>query len=240
MGQPVVHLEVDGGSVAYTVAGDGPGLLIPWCNFPWAESTFAGVLADYFRVVVAAPRGYAAGSRLAPAEQYGARLLLDDLLAVCDAVGMRRFSVFGYSLTAAVAVWLARESDRVDAVVAGGFPFLGDYSVLLEDVHERIAELDGDPGFDPRAALAFYEDLARMAPGGLLDGFAAPLLSFWGSDDEVLEAFEGRAHLEAGLRRRAVDFRVLEGTDHAMTALTIDAMLPAVVEWLSDRGSGPE
>jgi hypothetical protein len=71
-----------------------------------------------------------------------------------------------------------------------------------------------------------------LAPGGLLDGLDCPVFSFWGSRDEVLEDFEGLAHLEAGLASRGIDYRVLDGTDHSTTALTLERVLPDVVEWL--------
>ena len=45
-----------------------------------------------------------------------------------EAAGFGRFSVFGYSFTGAFAPWLAHLTDRVDAVVSGGFPIVADYS----------------------------------------------------------------------------------------------------------------
>lgn len=233
----VQELALDGGgSLAYVLTGDGPPLLVPYCNLPWLQLPIGAALAQHFTVLFAAPQGYALSSRLGPDGTYSARLLVSDLLAVCDAVGMARFSVLGYSLTAAVSAWLAGVTDRVDAVVAGGFPLLIDYGVMLADVRARTAPPPGEPpvdlGFDVRAAAAFYEDLAQLAPGGLLDGLDCPVFSFWGSRDEVLEDFEGLAHLEAGLASRGIDYRVLDGTDHSTTALTLERVLPDVVEWL--------
>jgi pimeloyl-ACP methyl ester carboxylesterase len=241
----VQELALDGGgSLAYVVTGNGPPLLVPYCNLPWLQLPIGAALAQHFTVLFAAPQGYALSSRLGPDETYSARLFVSDLLAVCDAVGMARFSVLGYSLTAAVSAWLAGVTDRVDAVVAGGFPLLIDYGVMLADVRARTAPPTAGPpgeppveppvdlGFDVRAAAAFYENLARLAPGGLLDGLDCPVFAFWGSRDEVLEDFEGLAHLEAGLASRGIVYRVLDGTDHSMTALTLERVLPDVVEWL--------
>jgi pimeloyl-ACP methyl ester carboxylesterase len=126
--EDVAELRVDGTSLQYTLRGSGPGLLVPVCNFPWLDMPYFDALAKHFTVVAASPRGYQASTRLAETESYSGELLVRDLLAICDGVGLERFSVLGYSLTAAMAAQLARESSRVDAVVAGGFPLLGSYA----------------------------------------------------------------------------------------------------------------
>ena len=117
----MAELRESGASLQYTVRGCGDGLLVPVCNFPWLDMPYLDVLAKHFTVVAASPRGYQASTRLAQTESYSGELLVKDLLAICDAVGLDRFSVLGYSLTAAMAAQLARTSTRVEAVVAGGF-----------------------------------------------------------------------------------------------------------------------
>ena len=99
-------------------------------------------------------------SRLPEPAQYDAQMLFDDLLAVCDRVGLGGFSVLGYSLTAAMAASLARASDRVDALVAGGFPLLGSYERVLRRA-QRMRRIFPIPLFDARAVLAFSRYLAR-------------------------------------------------------------------------------
>lgn len=103
----MAELRVTEASLQYTVRGSGPGLLVPVCNFPWLDMPFLDVLAAHFTVVAASPRGYQGSTRLAEAESYTGELLTTDLLAVCDHVGLDTFAVLGYSLTAAMAVWLA-------------------------------------------------------------------------------------------------------------------------------------
>jgi pimeloyl-ACP methyl ester carboxylesterase len=243
-----VHsLEVDRATLAYTVSGSGPGLLVPWCNFDWNDTTYVDTLAASFTVVVAAPRGYAKSTWLDDGSYHAAQLF-EDLLAVCDAVGLDRFSLFGYSLTAAVSVRLAAASDRVDAVVAGGFPWCADLSKLQADVRARTdvpdeareRELSVQLGFDVRAARAFYDDLSHLPPGALVDDVSRPLFTFWGSDDEVIDGFEGIGHLEAALRDRGIGYRVMPGPDHAATLLSLDGLLPELTAWLlAATGSRP-
>jgi pimeloyl-ACP methyl ester carboxylesterase len=163
-------LRVGDASMSYSVRGDGPGLLVPWCNFPWPDMPFVDTLADRFTVVLASPRGYQLSTRLPDSREYSAELLMNDLLAVCDHVGLEAFSVLGYSFTAAVAGWLASASSRVQAVVLGGFPLLGSYEAVLRGAEERAAEIsrDGETAeeaitdFDLRAVLTFYRELADV------------------------------------------------------------------------------
>jgi hypothetical protein len=54
--------------------------------------------------------------------------------------------VFGYLFTGAFAPWLARLTDRVDAVVSGGFPIAGDYTQQYADIWARMEAAGADPG----------------------------------------------------------------------------------------------
>ena len=96
----------------YEVSGSGPCLLVPRGNFGWAAFGLDQLQRDH-SVLIVEPRGYGRGAKL-PAGAYTADMLSHDLLEACTEAGFERFSVFGYSLTGAVAAWLATVSDRVD------------------------------------------------------------------------------------------------------------------------------
>jgi pimeloyl-ACP methyl ester carboxylesterase len=245
---PVVDVRTVGagdGMVAFTVGGAGPGVLVPWCNFGWADLPYAAALTRSHTLVTASPRGYGPSSRLDD-EGYGADLLVADLLSVTDALGLDRFAVLGYSLSGAVAAWLARGSDRVTAVVAAGFPLLGSYHRLLADVEHKVASGEHDsPGraaldaeFDSRAALAFYRDLAALSDGALVDDVACPMFSFFGEDDEIINTLGyGVDHLHAGLTQRNVATSVLPGRGHLGALLDPQPALAEITQWLD--GANP-
>jgi pimeloyl-ACP methyl ester carboxylesterase len=242
----VEQLDVDGVSLAYSVQGSGPGLLVPLCNFDWNGTSAVEALAEHFTVVVAAPRGYASSTWLADGA-YDLATTCEDLSAVCRAVRVERVSVLGYSLTAALALRFAAHSRRVDAVVAGGFPYVPDWTRLRADVHDRIgagddpgdeARVSAQLGFDVRAARSFYDELSSLTPGALLDDVEVPVFAFWGSEDEVIEDFEGRDHLASAVRARGIDHRVVAGTDHAGTLFALDGLLPELIDWLVRRTGG--
>ena len=136
-------------------------------------------------MVTASPRGFGASGRLTAAAGYRVTDLASDLVAVMEAAGFERFSVFGYSFTGAFAPWLAHLTGRVDAVVSGGFPIAGDYSPLYPEIQALSAAAEANPAawadltsrFDNRAALAFYRKLSELPPDFLLDDLPCPLFA---------------------------------------------------------------
>jgi pimeloyl-ACP methyl ester carboxylesterase len=59
--------------------------------------------------------------------------ILGDLLAVADAAGADRFAYYGYSWLALAGLQLAVRTDRLTALVMGGFPPLeGPYAQMLQ------------------------------------------------------------------------------------------------------------
>jgi pimeloyl-ACP methyl ester carboxylesterase len=232
-------LSVNDVSLGYAVYGSGPGLLVPWCNFPWPDMPYLETLAERFRVVLASPRGYQRSTRLPESQEYTADALVQDLLAVCDHVGLERFSVLGYSLTAAIGGWLASASTRVDAAILGGFPLLGSYAAVLQGAEETAAAISRDEqtanalraDFDTRAVLSFYEQLAECPDDALVD-VACPVFAFWGADDEILHSFDTAIDFDADLNDRGVATLVLEGRDHVSAILGLGDVIEELADWL--------
>lgn len=187
------------------------------------------------------PRGYGRGARLHAPNAYSADMLSQDLLQAGSDAGFEHFSVFGYSFTGAVAAWLAQVSDRVDAVVAGGFPLLAEYGRVLDWIERSVAGVVSDPereggvesDFDLPAALSFYQRIASLPPAGLVDDLPCPLFSFWGGGDEVLEEIVGIVDQKAGFAQRGLPFRVIDGLGHGGMLERLDLVLPDVAEWLT-------
>lgn len=230
MGGSVEFLETGAVSLAFVTRGRGPGLLVPWCNMPWPELPTIERLAERYRVVMAGPRGYQRSTRPTHSQEYSAATHVDDLLAVCDAVGLDEFFVLGYSLSAAITGWLTRITSRAQGVVVGGFPLLGSYASVLTSAEHDAEQLVGDPGFDPRAALAFYRDLAELPDGTLVDERRCPMTAFWGGDDAVLRGFNTEPDLEDALRARGVEVLVLDGADHLTAALDCGAIVDRAIQ----------
>ncbi|MGY1724419.1 alpha/beta fold hydrolase [Blastococcus sp. SYSU DS0533] len=149
--------------VSYTVAGPADAPLVVLSNSLGATRAMwdpqVAPLAERFRVVTYDGRGH--GESPAPAGPYGLDDLVDDVLAVMDALGAERAHVAGVSLGGMVGMRMAA---RDPARVAG-------LAVLFSSAKT-------DPqGFLDRAAQARAEGTAGFAPTvvsrWLTPGFAA-------------------------------------------------------------------
>jgi pimeloyl-ACP methyl ester carboxylesterase len=217
----VATLTRDGLDLHYEVTGSGPALLLPKFNyFRWDRYLDVGLLAGRFTVVVASLRGFMTSSLLAADGDYRVADLASDSVAVMEAAGFWRFSVFGYSFTGAFAPWLAHLTDRVDAVVSGGFPIVGDYSPQYPDIQARVEAARADPAawsevtsrFGNRAALGFYRELSELPPNFLVDSLL----------------------LASGLDRRGLKHASFPGQDHNGMLDHINEALPSVLAWFDE------
>jgi pimeloyl-ACP methyl ester carboxylesterase len=239
----VTTLVRDGLELRYEVrGGSGSALLLPHLQFSWPDLLDLGPFLERFTVITASPRGFAGSSRLDADLPYRVGDMADDLIAVVQAVGFERFSVLGYSFTGAFAPWLARLTGRVDAVVSGGFPIVGDYAYLYADTQRRVDAARSDPAawayldsrFDYRAALAFYRELSALPANSLVTDLRCPLFAFWGDQDEEMGP-GGTEQLASGLDRHGLQHVSFPGLDHDGMLAHIDDAIPKVLAWLDQH-----
>ena len=143
---PEVALH-DGSTIAVEVQGRGPTVVLPvnpqpvegpqaeelrrWGADPALGRTLIDGLRDAFQVVAFDYEGHLLQvprpDTLTPAN------IAADLLAVADAAGADRFAYYGYSWLALAGLQLAVRTDRLTALVMGGFPPLeGPYAQMLQ------------------------------------------------------------------------------------------------------------
>jgi pimeloyl-ACP methyl ester carboxylesterase len=137
----------DASTIAVEVHGRGPTVLLPvnprpvegpqaeemrrWGGDPALGRSLIDGLGDAFRVVAFDYEGHVLQvpkpDTLTPDNVAG------DLLAVADAAGADRFAYYGYSWLALGGLQLAIRTDRLTALVMGGFPPLGGpYAEMLQ------------------------------------------------------------------------------------------------------------
>lgn len=183
------------------VHGDGVPLLL---GFPLLAShgevfsdAGAAVLAGYlerltdrYRVLLVDHPSIGRSDAIPPSELTADRVC-GDLLAVADAAGFGRFAYWGYSWGGAVGLQLAARTDRLSALVVGGWPPLGGpYDGVLAGV--RI-QLDDPPasamvvlrGTDQYAQwMTFYNSLRGWSEQEALAAIACPRLVFTAADGD--------------------------------------------------------
>src|SRR4051812_45923393 len=129
-----ISAGVNGDDIHYDVFGhvDGPWLML---GYPFAgsglesidslPSAFLGQLSDRFRVIVVDyPRGVGRSAPPAP-EMTMADNVCAELLGVATAAGADRFAYWGYSWGGVVGLQIACRTDRLTALVIGGWPPIG-------------------------------------------------------------------------------------------------------------------
>ncbi|MEP6815776.1 MAG: alpha/beta hydrolase [Marmoricola sp.] len=229
-------LDLDG--VAYSVAGDGPAIVVPQCNVDWSASDLTP-LSSRYTVVTVAPRGFSPSARPG---SYSGPGMVGDVEQVLNHLGIEGYLTFGYSMNGAMAARLGVDNERVRAVVCGGFPTTGSYDALADRMRGWLDRARDDQAawsevvatYDPAAAVAFYEDLGRLEPGALVDRLACPVWQWWGSADERFEELGGLDQHRQGLEERGLPFDVLAGLDHMGALDRIDLALPGALAWLTE------
>ena len=142
---PEVALH-DGSTIAVEVQGRGPTVVLPvnpqpvegpqaeelrrWGGDPALGRTLIDGLSDAFQVVAFDYEGHLL--QVPKPDTLTSANIVGDLLAVADAAGADRFAYYGYSWLALAGLQLAVRTDRLTALVMGGFPPLeGPYAQML-------------------------------------------------------------------------------------------------------------
>ncbi|WP_084964460.1 alpha/beta fold hydrolase [Thermoactinospora rubra] len=264
----------DGSSIEVEVWGDGPALLLPvdprpaegaeaeekrkWGMDPALGRSLIDGLSDAFRVIAFDYEGHVMAKpkpdTLTPDS------IAADFLAVADAAGADRFAYYGYSWLALSGLQLAMRTDRLTALVMGGFPPLGGpYQEMLK-VTMATHELAGaaptgstaEPGDWDSAEVTLSKEQTRQfvtlyeALRGFDDRDAqrlvrCPRLCFAGTADviEYGERWGGvRVDIAGPVRERRAELealgwqvRELEGLNH-IQAMQPANVLPVLRPWL--------
>jgi len=132
-------------------------------GFPESRRTWRAVLpalAGEFRVIAPDQRGFADSDKPEGVDQYRTDRILEDLIALADALGLKRFTLVGHDWGGAVA-WLAalRYPDRIGRLIIVNSPHpLIFQKSLIEDGAQRAASQYMNAFRNP----AMEQGIARM------------------------------------------------------------------------------
>src|SRR6266700_3997998 len=265
----------DGSAIEIEVHGAGPPLLLPinprpvigpqaeqmrqYGTDPALGQSLIKGLSDAFRVVAFDYEGQCLRTpkpdTLTPANT------ASDLLAVAAAAGADRFAYYGYSWLAMIGLQLAIRTDRLSALIMGGFPPLnGPYEEMLRvttATYEMASGARATPSADEsewsgvslsrdqtRQFVTLYQALQEFDDRAAQARITCPRLCFVGSADEIQYGKSwGNVHVSlAGpiMRGRAHledlgwDVRVLDGLDHIQT-MQARQVVPILRSWLASQ-----
>ena len=109
-----------------------------------------------------------------------------DILAVADAAGADRFAGYGYSWGGVVGLQLAARTDRLSALICGGWPPLGasypDMAAVAQWLAERTRRAEA------QLMVTFYRALEQWRDEEALSRFTCPRMAFSASGDTITTA----------------------------------------------------
>jgi pimeloyl-ACP methyl ester carboxylesterase len=170
-----------GTGVTLNVALAGPPQAPPVIllhGFPESHRTWRGLvplLEDSFRLVMPDQRGFAGSDRPQDVEAYRTEILVDDIFALADALGIERFALVGHDWGGAIS-WPAalRNDPRLTrlAVINAPHPVIFQKSVI-EDEAQRAASqyitAFRTPGFEKAAEAMGWGNLFDKSFSGHVD-----------------------------------------------------------------------
>ncbi len=265
----------DGSTIEIEVHGAGPTLLLPVNPHPvvgplaeqmrqygtdpaLGQSLIKG-LSDAFRVVAFDYEGQCL--RIPKPDTLTPANAANDLLAVADAAEAERFAYYGYSWLALIGLQLAIRTNRLSALIMGGFPPLnGPYKEMLRvttATYEMASGAQAMPSGDEsewsgfsmsvdqtRQFVTLYQALQEFDDRAAQARITCPRLCFVGSADEIQYGKSwGNVHVslagpivrgQAQLSELGWDVRVLDGLDH-IQAMQAKQVVPILHSWLATK-----
>jgi pimeloyl-ACP methyl ester carboxylesterase len=151
-------------------------------------------LSDRYRVLRVDYPGIGGSRDIAP-EDLTADRVCADLLAVATAAGFDRFAYWGYSWGAAVGLQMAERTDRLSALVLGGWPPLGaPYEGILRATRLKQADPDASSLKVLRSKAQYrqwetwYASMLAWPEAASVARIQVPKMVFFGAEGDLVEA----------------------------------------------------
>jgi pimeloyl-ACP methyl ester carboxylesterase len=240
-----------GHDIHYETRGSGPALLLIRGTLQssrrWIGCGYPDEFAGSFHLVMPDLLGHGNSDKPHEPDEYTLDGLVTDLVAVLDAEHVHDVHVWGYSGGAALAAALAaRHPERVASLVVGGIPpnvsgdvrravfqpwidalRASDWELFWQrflPVSEETAQLLQREN-DPVAVAAFVDGLVDTTP--TFSRLETPTLCYEGTSDVFFDLAEVTA------REMGAAFVAIEGLGHDAAFQQLDAVAPAVRDFLS-------
>jgi pimeloyl-ACP methyl ester carboxylesterase len=248
----------DGVRIAYDRSGTGPALVLLHGGgrdrADWHALGYVARLRERFTVITVDLRGHGASDAPADPASYTAERMCRDILAVADACGADRFSLWGFSYGGNLGRYLGAQSDRLARLIVMGVPFgpgaAGDFRAYIGQFRARweaIARALSDGTLD-RATLAPEElDALEHGQGWVRLAWLSAMLEWravepadlrcptlWLVGSENPAAVESVHSYGARLTGTAVQAEVIDGLDHSQELRAVDTVLPVMLAFMQE------
>jgi len=242
-----------GFAISFQDAGAGPAIvLVPGWTMSaadWRDAGYIDRLVTSHRVIAVDPLGNGLSDKPHELDAYGWPAVAADIVAVMDAAGVDRATVWGYSRGAALAGGVAAEfPDRVAALiltgggdltsaVPGDTPpdamteamFRGDFGPLWDEYHFSEEDRAYDREVNDPTALGAMSIMDGRTAAIDIGRVTAPALVYVGGNDYPEEERKTSDAL-------GIELRVLPGLDHLQAFSRLDLVMPLVLGFLEPLG----
>jgi pimeloyl-ACP methyl ester carboxylesterase len=151
-------------------------------------------LVDDYQVILIDYPSIGRSRDIAP-EDLTAERVTQDLLSVASAAGFERFAYWGYSWSGAVGLQLASRTDRLAALVIGGWPALGGpYEEILRAATIKLAHPEPSSLVVLRSPaqyaqwLHFYRSVLAWRESDSVRAIRCPCMQQFGAAGDLIEA----------------------------------------------------
>ena len=242
----------DGYKIAYSCSGSGLGLVLLHGGFTqsrsiWTELSYVTSLQQQYTVVCMDTRGHGDSDKPQEERAYSIERLIRDIELVSEAMELKEFFVWGFSLGASIALHLATQRKLRGVIAAGSFfgRELIDYgkhnipsleaAVRAKDENrlDRL-ELSSTERFfvenaDLDVALAISNAMAnwsRIEP----DMVKSPLLIYAGTNDEPIHSILQQQSKD--IQNAGIELNFIDKLDHFQAISEKKIVLPMVERFL--------
>jgi len=182
--------------IYYEIHGEGAPLLLtfPVMASPWPGDPELNILKGYldrltdrYKVLVLDyPNLDPAIGKTTPMppEEFTADRACSDLLAVASAAGFDRFGFWGFSFGGVMGLQLASRTDRLTALVCGGWPPLGAPYVDMLTI-TRMMAADPEMPMKIDQFVTYYESIQGWPEAEAVKNLSCPRMTFTGANDEM-------------------------------------------------------
>jgi dienelactone hydrolase len=252
MPNPAGHSsERCGVKIHYEIHGDGAPLILgqPLTASPYFGDPELALLKSYLDrlidrycvVVMDYPKiGPEIGrGEMVPADELTVDRYCDDLLSVADDAGFDRFAWWGYSMGGVMGLQLAARTNRVSALICGGWPPLGgQYQDMLKFFQSMKTYPNLPAPVDQYVTL--FQSLVDSNNEDAIKRIACPKLAFCGAEDEK-EYYGGTYKIAPTMRERRgeleqLGWQVIEIPDHDHAVVNHpELVVPIVRKFLGNK-----
>ncbi len=201
-------------------------------------------LTDRYRVLLADYPSIGKSESI-PTSELTANRVCADLLRVADSAGFDRFAFWGFSWGGAVGLQLAARTDRLKALVCGGWPPLGgQYAEILQASREAAAKPPAGAMAVLRSAgqyaqwVTFYESVVDWPEAQAVARIACPRMAYAGSAGDPTAGHGVPISIASTIRKRRDELetlgwyvREIPGRDHSV-CLDPATVVPLVRQFL--------